>query len=505
MSFATNQIEFTLAEARLSSPPADRLMKYYVLPALIKERRHFDEFLLVDLAHTTMIAEQGIIDRATAKALIGALHELRGTGEDALVVDPGKGSFLLQVESYLREKVGDQISGQMHTGRSRIDQGATVRRLAERNLTLEVFSALLEMRDAVLTVAEEHSRTVMPGYTHMQQAQPWVFGHYLLSFAYRLEESFVRLSEAYLRMNRNPLGTVGLAGTSWPLDRYRTTQFLGFHDVIENSKLGREAYYAAEVVAALSFIMSDLNDLATDLHIWSSTEFGLVESDDSYCGTSSIFPQKKNPAGLEAVKAASGGAVTWLATALATFRAEGTGDQAIRELPMAEDALFSTFASLELLAGIVSTLSVHQEKMLASVRSSWTTASNLADAIVRETGLPFREVHHVVGRLVRNCLALDITPVQVTIDHLSQAAMETIGSPIDVHQDLLSRALDPEEFVRSRVTTGSVAPAEVDRMLARCASQIGNHREWLEAEHVRIRNGEAALAMAMADILEDGR
>jgi argininosuccinate lyase len=503
MSLASTQTQFTLAEARLSRPPAERLVQHYVVPGLEKERRRFDEFLHVDLAHTTMIAEQGIIGREAARALLIALRDLRQKGENALTIDPVNGSFLLQVESYLGLQVGENFSGQMHTGRSRIDQGATVRRLFERNRALLVFDALIELRNAILSLAANHSRTVMPGYTHMQQAQPWVFGHYLLSFSFRLEESFDRLAEAYARINRNPLGTVGLAGTSWPLDRQRTTQFLGFHDIIENSKLGREAYYAAELVAALSFIMSDLNDLATDLHIWSSTEFALVESDDAYCGTSSIFPQKKNPAGLEAIKAAAGEAVTWLATALATFRAEGTGDQAVRELPMAEDALASTRASLELLAGIVSTLLVHEDRMLASVEASWATASNLADAIVRETALPFREVHHVVARLVRICLSQNLSPAEASSALLSQAAIETIGRSIDLPHDFIAQALDPQAFVRTRTTVGSVAPVEVDRMLDRAGKGVDAHRAWLVAERERIRVGEAVLAEAMGRIIGD--
>lgn len=503
MSVTAEKTEFTLAEARLSRSPSDLLLKHYALPGLIREMRHFDEFLQVDLAHTTMIAEQGIIDPPTARALLLALQDLRAKGEAALTPDPRKGSFLLQVESYLRDRIGEQFSGQMHTGRSRIDQGATVRRLFKRNGALAVFEALIELRQALHALATTHSRTVMPGYTHMQQAQPWVFGHYLLSFSFRLEESFDRLTEAYRRVNRNPLGTVGLAGTSWPLDRDRTTRFLGFYDIIDNSKLGREAYYAAELVAALSLIMSDLNDLATDLHVWSSTEFGFVETDDAFCGTSSIFPQKKNPVGLEAVKGAAGSAVTWLATALATFRAEGTGDQAMRELPMTDDALSSTHSSLLLLTGIISTLHVHEDRMLASVRTSWSTASSLADAIVRETGMPFREVHHVVARLARNCVAAGITPFAATSAMLSTAALETIGHPVELPQAFISQALDPQQFVRSRVTTGSVAPVEVDRMLGRAEECIGTHWHWLAGERQRIRSGEAALAEAIGKILGD--
>jgi argininosuccinate lyase len=502
MSAFTDKQEFHLTEARLSSPPSEILLEHYGVPGLARERRRFAEFMLVDLAHTVMLAEQGIIPIEAARAIVRELSELSEKGEAALAIDPRKGSFLLQVESHLRKRVGEHIAGQMHVGRSRIDQGATVRRLFKRNLALDVFASLLAMRRSVLALAQRHARTIMPGYTHMQQAQPWVFGHYLLSFSSRLEESFDRIAEAYRRVNRNPLGTVGLAGTSWPLDRRRTTEFLGFHDIVDNSKLGREAFYAAELVAALSFVMSDLNDLASDFHLWSTTEFNFVETHDAYCGTSSIFPQKKNPVGLETVKKASGGAVTWLATALATFRAEGTGDQAVRELPMAEEALRTTASMLDLMTGMVTTLIVHEERMHSAVRASWATASNLADEIVQQTGLSFREVHHVVGRLVRNSISAGRAPGDVTGADLARAAMETIGQSIELPDGFISHALDPQHFVNSRVTTGSVAPAEVDRLLLVAGQRIEAHEQWLAEERRRIAAGCDMLASAARLILE---
>src|SRR6185503_4542568 len=205
--------------------------------------------------------------RETGRAILGQLAELEAIDAADFPIDVSRGSFLLQVEAYLFRLIGEDVGGQMHTGRSRIDQGATVRRLYKRNRILEVLGRILELQAVILKVAGTHSRTIRPGYTHMQHAQPWVFGHYLLSFSTRFHDAFERLSQAYLRVNRNPLGAVGLAGTSWPLDRQRTTHLLGFSAVLENSKLGREAYYAADAISALSFVMADLNDLATDLHV----------------------------------------------------------------------------------------------------------------------------------------------------------------------------------------------------------------------------------------------
>ena len=360
--------------------------------------------------------------------------------------------------------------------------------------------SLLRLQGAVMGQAQRHTRTIMPGYTHMQHAQPWVFGHYLLSFCTKFREDFQRMVECYARVNLNPLGAVGLSGTSWPLNRQRTTELLGFSGLVENSKLGREAYYAAEAIAALSYVMCDLNDLATDFHLWSTTEFGLVESDDAYCGTSSIFPQKKNPNSLETIKRAGGAAVTWLATALATYRAAGTGDQAMRGLPMIDDAFNTTEGMCDLGTGVVDTLIVHEDRMRELVANSWCTSSNLADVIVREKGLSFRQTHHVVARLVRICLAEKVLPSQVTVAILNRAAQETIGKDIDMQEAALRDALNPDVFVRTRVTTGSVAPNEVDRMLATEQKGLEQQTAWLAAERQRIADAERKLDSAVKTI-----
>lgn len=485
-----------LTEARLGTPPAEALVKYHDIPALAREKRQFQEFNDVDRAHTVMLAEQGILPRTTASTILRGLLELRRMNATNFPTDPLKGSFLLQVESFLFSRIGEDIGGQMHTGRSRIDQGATVRRLYKRNRLLAVLEQLNGFRAALIDKAERHARTVMPGYTHMQQAQPWVFGHYLLSIVSRLNDDFDRLVEAYARVNLNPLGAVGLSGTSWPLNRQRTTELLGFSGVLENSKLGREAFYAAETIGALSFVMSTLNDLATDLHIWSSTEFGFVESHDAYCGTSSIFPQKKNPAGLETVKKAAGGAVTWLATAMATFRAEGTGDQAVRDLPLIDEAFDTTEGMLDLFAGIIATLIAHETRMRAALDGSWCTASNLADIIVRETGLSFRQVHHAVARLVRICIEEKIAPTTVTADVLDRAAQETLGRSLKIDGATLRTALDPEIFVQTRETVGSIAPHEVDRMICTARVKLAVGQNWLGSERGRIADAAAKLDAA---------
>ncbi|WP_374447009.1 argininosuccinate lyase [Stella sp.] len=496
--------DLMLAEARLARPPAELFLRLSQAPGLGRELRHFRQFLAVDKAHTAMLVEQGILARAHGRAILDVLVEIETEGPAGLAVDAHRGSLLLQVEARLAERLGEAVGGRMHTGRSRIDQGATVRRLFKRGRMLDAMARLLALETTLLAQAGRHRRTLMPGYTHLQHAQPWVFGHYLHSFFVKFREDFDRLTESYRRVNRNPLGTVGLSGTSWPLDRERTTALLGFSGLVENSKLGREAYYAAEAATALAFVMADLNDLACDLHLWSSHEFGLVESDDAFCGTSSIFPQKKNPAALETIKKAAGGATQWPAEALATFRGEGTGDQAIRELSMIDRAFDTVCDMLELAEAVVATLIVHEGRMRELAQANWSTASNLADVLVRDRGLSYRQSHHVVGRLVRTCLEQGVRPEAATGALLDRAAAETIGRGLDLDDAAVRDALDADRFVATRITTGSIGPAEVDRMLTEAAGERDAMAGWLAAERGRLAAADRALAAAVAAIREVG-
>ncbi len=489
-----------LTEARLKAPPSEQLIRYTHAPRLVREKKRFDQFLRVDMAHTVMLAERKILSKSDGRKILRRLGELVALGPDKFHTDPEKGSFLLQVEDFLFDALGEEIGGRMHTGRSRIDQGATVERLYARDRLLDVVDRLIDLQGVLIKVGARNATAIMPGYTHMQHAQPWIFGHYLMSFFETFHEDFQRLTEAYGRTNINPLGTVGLSGTSWPLDRNRTTALLGFQGLVENAKLGREAYYAIEAISVLSFIMSSINDLASDLHLWSSFEFGLVETADAYCGSSSIFPQKKNPYALETIKKAAGRSTAWAATALASFRAEGTGDIAPREVHEMDNALDVTQDTLDYMAGVLDTLIVHKYRMRQMAADNWSTASNLADTIVREKGLSYRQTHHVVARLVRIAIEENIHPAQATGEILDRAAMETIGKTLRLNTRVVRDALDPEVFVNTRVTTGSLSPDEIKRMIRGGRGKLGAEKKWLTTQRRALERANGKLRQAMGKI-----
>lgn len=497
MITAIDKAARALVEGRLDTPPSDILVNLYEAPHLEREKKQFSQYLQVDIAHTVMLAEQGVLTHDDAKVILHALQRIVDLGVERFPFDARKGSFLLQVENFLFDQIGERVGGRMHTGRSRLDQGPTVRRLYKRKQLINVFEELMTLQRVILRVAAEHKSTVMPGYTCMQHAHPSVFGHYLLAFSTRLTYDFDRLTAAYDRLNLNPLGAAGLAGTSWPIDRSRTAQLLGFDGVVENSKLAREAWYAADIAAGLSFVMATLNSLATDLHLWSTFEFGYVETADEFCGTSSIFPQKKNPAGLEAIKFAAGGSTTWLATALATFRAEGTGDVVMHEVPLLDDAFTSTIGSLHLSAAILSTLKVNRHRMSASANANWSTATNLADSIVRFSSWSFREAHSAVARLVRNCVSTGVTQDQVSASHFHQAAAE-LGLPrIEISTEEIRASLDAKNFAETRTSPGGTSQDQIERLMGLAEQSIELQAAWLTGAAKRLEAADRERALAV--------
>ncbi|MDP0930067.1 argininosuccinate lyase [Paracoccus onubensis] len=438
---------------------------HYLAPGLAKERRTFAAMLEVDLAHVVMLTETGIVSSTVGADLLAALLPLHGTTPEALDIDPTRGSMLLQVERHLAQTVGAEAAGALSTARSRIDQGATFRRMQDRAETLSLMDAVAGLQRTILALAAEHSNTVMPGYTHVQLSQPWVFGHYLSGLAGRIHDDLSRLWAAYRLTNLCPLGTVGGSGSSWPINRETTSDLLGFSGIIEHARQGRDIFYMADIAAAAAMLMADLNDFATDLQLWSSVEFGLVELDASYCGTSSIFPQKKNPVALEAVRNAAAIAVQWPANILSICRGMGSPDIAMRTAGFLGDALKTAWAMTDLLAGVFETLEVKAERMANRAGDGWTTASHLADEMVRDFGLSYRTAHHAVGAIVRHCIEQKISPNRLQIEDI-----ETIPEFPDlmrghVDGDWLRNVLNPHTFVAAAASRGGVAPQETARLL----------------------------------------
>jgi argininosuccinate lyase len=450
---------------------------------LDESRKMFSEYFAIDRAHTVMLAERGIITADQARQILLELQRIEAVGASGFAMDPAYDSFLPQVERAMAQRIGEEVAGRMHTGRSRIDHDAAVLRLFSRNQLLKVFDYLLALQQSLLRLAGQHVTTLMPGYTHLQHAQPWTFAHYLARQSYVLDRDAERLRGAYTRTNLSSLGGAALAGTSWPLDRQRTCELLG-HDAPVPSSHDAGCFsedYRTENAAVLSILVNNVARLAGDIYVWHTWEFQLVEVDAAYCGTSSIMPQKKNADACECVRGMAGRAIGWLPAALGTLKGATSTDCDSDFVPdVMSEAADTTWRALDLMRGVLDTLSVKADRMRERSGIFWSTASN------------------VVAALVRLATEQNVRPDQVVSRLVDDAARATVGHPLELPDTLIHTALDPEQFMWNRATQGSIHPDETRRLLADCENRLTTHQGWRESTRVKLDRAKGTLETAVA-------
>lgn len=461
--------------ARLGTKTAPSLLEYSENKHLQRELRQFQDYIWVDLAHCVMLAECGIIERSQASRISSGLLDIFNSGFRDTVADASAGSLLLQVEAELGRQIGADTAGMLHTARSRLDQGPTVRRMFKRRRVLDTIENITLCSESLGALADAHRETLMPGFTCLQHAHPTTFAHYLSAVQDRLLEQVEKLGQSYARIDRSPLGGVGLSGTTWPIDRARIAQLLGFSGCVRHARVVRDAYYTVEIVAVLSLIMSILSDLATDLAVWSSAEFGLIELHAGFCSTSSIFPNKKNPTSLDAIRAEAGQATQWFSGLLAKFRGHGTSDVVLQEAEVLDGAFDLVEATLKITAEIIASLKVNDKAMHLAADTGWATASCLADQLFRTQSLPYRKGYSLVASLVRHAAEHGIAKRDLKASQVNAIAVE-LDLGVTITQTDLDAALDAGAFVRSASSPGGCSPDEVSRLLAAYREDESAHR-----------------------------
>jgi argininosuccinate lyase len=462
--------------------------------SIYEDLRIFEEDIDGTEAHDIMLHEVGIIPLEALRAILRALEELRKEWRESKVeVSPEYEDIHEYVESKVIEKIGE-VGGMMHTGRSRNDQVIVDIKMKVRGDLLEVAEALLDLLEAMLRRAEEHAKTVMILYTHAQHAQVGTLAHYLLAYIDTLLRDLDRILECYRRVNLNPLGGGPIGGTSIPIDRKRTTELLGFDAVVENSidaTSGRD--WAIEVAAVSAILMSSLSRMASDLILWSTKEFGYIELSDEYSTSSSIMPQKKNPSTLELVRGRTSEVYATLTELLSMVKGVSTGYS--QDLQGTKPPLWRCLdvvkGSLRILRGAISTMAVKAERMRKVAEESYTYAVDLAEALVVEAGLPFREAYqlvaHVVGKLGARSLK------ELTTEELKEASREALGKSIKVRKSLIEEVTDPYRSLERRTSMGCPRPSEVKRMLAERWRTLKGMRGRVEGLIARVEEAKRRL------------
>jgi argininosuccinate lyase len=428
------------------------------------------------LAHARMLGATGLIPAADAEAIVRGLEEIAEELEAGrFPFDPKLEDIHMNVEARLREKIGP-VAGRLHTGRSRNDQVATDLLLYLRDAARAARRGIAALREVLIVRAGEHIETVLPGYTHLQRAQPVRLAHHWLAFERMLARDAARFSDLRGRLAEAPLGAGALAGSTLPLDRAATAAALGFAGPNPNSMdavASRDA--ALEFLAAGAICMVHLSRLAEELVLWSSAEFGFVELADAYATGSSLMPQKKNPDVPELVRGKSGRAIGNLVALLTVLK--GLPLTYNRDLQEDKEPLFDTARtlgdSLEVMAGALATLSVNVTRMRAAADDPLLLATDLAEALVRE-GVPFREAHEAVGKIVAHCVAGGRDLRTLARDELRgfhPAFASDAGALLSLERALEERALP-----------GGPARARVREALDAAAVALAAEQQSLDAE-----------------------
>ena len=443
------------------------------LSSLAADERIFEADLAVDRAHVVMLAEQGIIDEGSAREILDALAEIESAGHGAL---PDGEDVHAAIETAVVDRVGE-VGGRMHTARSRNDEVATCLRYRLREDLLDAAEQVLELREVLCEVADEHAETVMPGFTHLQPAQPTTVGHYLLSYESALRRETDRLLDAHDRTNRSPLGAAAFAGTTFDVDRERTADLLGFDGVIENSMDAASARdFLVESTAAVASLATGLSGIAEDLVVFSNK--GLVELDDDYASTSSIMPQKVNPDTMELVRATAGDAAAGLNGLLTTLK--GLPRAYNRDLQRAHghafDAVDAVTEAAAVVAGAVATARWPEAALARAAGEGFSTATGVAD-LLAAAGVPFRTAHELVALAAQggaDRTSGEAVDADGAADYaaLDAAAREVLGEPLEarVDADAVEAALDPAESVAARDSFGGPAPDALREALERATA-----------------------------------
>lgn len=424
------------------------------------DRKLYAQDIAGSLAHAAMLAKTGIISAEDHKQISDGLNTILAE------IENGKFTFSRKLEDIhmnIEARLADLIgapAGRLHTARSRNDQVALDFRLWVKNELEKTAQALKILIDAFLTRAEEHAGTVMPGFTHLQTAQPVTFGHHCMAYVEMFGRDLSRVRDAIERMNESPLGAAALAGTGFPIDRHMTAEALGFREPTRNSiDSVSDRDYALEFLSIAAISATHLSRLAEEIVIWSTSQFNFIRLSDAFSTGSSIMPQKKNPDAAELVRAKTGRITGSLVGLLMVMK--GLPLAYSKDMQEDKEAVFDAAESLELalaaMSGMVADLTVIEASMKKAAGSGYSTATDLADWLVRELGLPFREAHHVTGRAVALAESKKAELAKLTLED-----MQSIHPQIT---DAVFGFLTVDKSVKSRQSFGGTAPQEVRRQI----------------------------------------
>ena len=423
------------------------------------------------IAHATMLGQCGIISVSDSEKIIEGLKGILADIESGkLEMDMTAEDIHMFIEAELTKRLGD-VGKRLHTSRSRNDQVAVDIRMYLRDEIAQIKELVLKLADTLCDMASEHTETVMPGYTHLQRAQPVTLGHHLMAYAQMFLRDLGRLSDTYKRMNECPLGSCALAGTTYPINRETTAELLGFDRPMTNSLDGvSDRDFCVELGCAISLIMTHLSRFSEEIIMWCSWEFKFIDLDDAYATGSSIMPQKKNPDITELIRGKAGRVNGNLMTLLSMLK--GLPLAYNKDMQEDKEAIFDSIDNVKLclktFIPMIETMKVNKEKMRAAAAGGFINATDCADYLVKH-GMPFRDAYKITGRLVAECIDKGLT--------LETLPLENYKELSELFDEDVYKAISLETCVRERKSFGGPAPESVHRQIELTKKQLGVYHE----------------------------
>ncbi|WP_283650740.1 argininosuccinate lyase [Ileibacterium valens] len=427
--------------------------------SILFDQRLYPQDIEGSLAHSEMLARQGIISLEDKEAIHQGLKEIKeALDQKQIILDQRYEDIHMAIEQILTEKIGD-AGKRLHTGRSRNDQVALDVRLYVRKELLEVSELLVELLRTLVQIAKENTHTILPGYTHLQRAQPISFGHEMMAYANMIRRDIKRIYNTLEVMDECPLGSGALAGTTYPLDRELSASLLGFSKACDNSLDGvSDRDYCLEAMSDLSILMMHLSRLSEEVIAWCSWEFKFIELDDAFATGSSIMPQKKNPDICELIRGKTGRVYGDLMQLLTTMK--GIPLAYNKDMQEDKESVFDAFDTvkicLQVLIPMLETMQVLDENMKNAAMKGFINATDMADYLTRK-GMPFRDAYKITGQLVAKALEKKQGLNELSLDELKEYS--------DLFEDDVYDAIDLLTCLNARLTKGGPSPAEVSRQI----------------------------------------
>jgi argininosuccinate lyase len=450
--------------------------------------------MAIHYAHLVMLAERGIISAADAHALRTALDGISLASVRAVRYDGTCEDLFFYIERLIRAGVDEDVAGRLHTARSRNDIDMTMYRMRQREFIAALAAGVLDLRAALIDLADRHRDSVYGAHTHTQPAQPSTIAHYLLAVVEQLERDATRLAAAFDSTNQNPLGACAITGTGFPIDRARTSELLGFTGPTGNT-YGSIATvdYLLESVSAAMVLIVGLGRVVQDLLLWCTMEFGYLRLGEGFVQGSSIMPQKRNPVALEHARAIGSKAVGQAQAIVTAVHNTPFGDIVDTEddlQPLVASMFRDATRMVTLVAAAMRGADFDRERLAARAAFGGTTLTELADTLVRDHGLPFRTAHAIAAALQKARAEAPSAPLAGT---LAQASQALLGRSLIYSEDALDTILSPSHFVAVRRTWGGPAPEETARAIAASRQRLDDDRRLWQARRDHLSRAEAAL------------